>query len=124
MRSPVQAERLRRRPAAQGAGVLGQHDGALRYWNWFPTLKSVFFVFSLTFYSLYVFSPPTGLPLNFKPPEILSFTGKSGFRLYGMLYKPHHLVPGRKHPTVVFVYGGPQVSFTDASYILLKVPSH
>lgn len=54
---------------------------------------------------------PTGLPLNFTPPEILSFTGKSGFRLYGMLYKPHHLVPGRKHPTVVFVYGGPQVCF-------------
>lgn len=65
----------------------------------------------------------TGLPLNFTPPEILSFTGKSGFRLYGMLYKPGHLVPGRKHPTVVFVYGGPQVSFTDSGYILLQVPS-
>lgn len=56
-----------------------------------------------------IFSPYAGLPLNFTPPEILSFTGKSGFRLYGMLYKPHYLVPGRKHPTVVFVYGGPQV---------------
>lgn len=26
-----------------------------------------------------------------------------------MLYKPHNLVPGRKHPTILFVYGGPQV---------------
>ncbi|XP_075878794.1 dipeptidyl peptidase 9-like isoform X2 [Nelusetta ayraudi] len=59
---------------------------------------------------------PSGLPLNFTPPEILSFTGKSGFRLYGMLYKPHHLVPGRKHPTVVFVYGGPQVQLVNNSY--------
>lgn len=51
----------------------------------------------------------TALPSNYTPPEILSFTGKSGFKLYGMLYKPRNLVPGRKHPTVVFVYGGPQV---------------
>ena len=55
-----------------------------------------------------MFSPP-GFPFDSTPPEIFSFTGKSGFDLYGMLYKPQNLVPGRKHPTVVFVYGGPQV---------------
>uniref|UniRef100_A0A8C6PVH3 dipeptidyl-peptidase IV n=1 Tax=Nothobranchius furzeri TaxID=105023 RepID=A0A8C6PVH3_NOTFU len=49
-------------------------------------------------------------------PEIFNFTGKSGFELYGMLYKPNHLVPGRKHPTVVFVYGGPQVQLVNNSY--------
>lgn len=26
-----------------------------------------------------------------------------------MVYKPHSVQPGKKHPTVLFVYGGPQV---------------
>lgn len=64
-------------------------------------LKILFFCF------LFLSSP--AFPLDGTPPEIFSFTGKSGFELYGMLYKPEKLVPGRKHPTVVFVYGGPQV---------------
>uniref|UniRef100_G3NZY4 dipeptidyl-peptidase IV n=1 Tax=Gasterosteus aculeatus aculeatus TaxID=481459 RepID=G3NZY4_GASAC len=58
----------------------------------------------------------SGFPVDSTPPEIFSFTGKSGFELYGMLYKPHHLVPGRKHPAVVFVYGGPQVQLVNNSY--------
>uniref|UniRef100_A0A672HAW0 dipeptidyl-peptidase IV n=1 Tax=Salarias fasciatus TaxID=181472 RepID=A0A672HAW0_SALFA len=49
-------------------------------------------------------------------PEIFSFTGTSGFKLYGMLYKPYNLVPGKKHPTVVFVYGGPQVQLVNNAY--------
>ncbi len=63
---------------------------------------SVFLIVRLLFFS-------KGFPFDHTPPEIFSFTGKSGFELYGMLYKPHNLVPGKKHPTVVFVYGGPQV---------------
>uniref|UniRef100_A0A8C4NWB8 dipeptidyl-peptidase IV n=1 Tax=Dicentrarchus labrax TaxID=13489 RepID=A0A8C4NWB8_DICLA len=58
----------------------------------------------------------SGFPSDCTPPEIFSFTGKSGFELYGMLYKPHNLVPGRKHPTVIFVYGGPQVQLVNNSY--------
>lgn len=50
-----------------------------------------------------------GCPGDYNPPEIFDFPGKSGFQLYGMVYKPHNLQPGRKHPTVLFVYGGPQV---------------
>ncbi|KAK1896950.1 Dipeptidyl peptidase 9 [Dissostichus eleginoides] len=58
----------------------------------------------------------SGFPMDYTPPEIFSFTGKSGFELYGMLYKPNKVVPGRKHPTVVFVYGGPQVQLVNNSY--------
>ncbi|KAM9849126.1 dipeptidyl peptidase 9-like [Aulostomus maculatus] len=58
----------------------------------------------------------SGCPHNYTPPEIFSFPGKSGFQLYGMLFKPHNLVPGMKHPTVVFVYGGPQVQLVNNSY--------
>lgn len=50
-----------------------------------------------------------GCPPDYIPPEIFDFPGKSGFQLYGMVYKPHNLQPGRKHPTLQFVYGGPQV---------------
>lgn len=51
----------------------------------------------------------SGCPGDYNPPEIFDFPGKSGFQLYGMVYKPHNLQAGKKHPTVLFVYGGPQV---------------
>uniref|UniRef100_A0A8C6PE11 Dipeptidyl peptidase 9 n=1 Tax=Nothobranchius furzeri TaxID=105023 RepID=A0A8C6PE11_NOTFU len=50
-----------------------------------------------------------GCPGDYNPPHIFDFAGKSGYQLYGMVYRPHNLQPGRKHPTVLFVYGGPQV---------------
>uniref|UniRef100_A0A8C7GE68 dipeptidyl-peptidase IV n=1 Tax=Oncorhynchus kisutch TaxID=8019 RepID=A0A8C7GE68_ONCKI len=53
-------------------------------------------------------------PGDYKSPEIFDFPGKSGFQLYGMVYTPHNLQPGRKHPTVLFVYGGPQVAIAGA----------
>ncbi|XP_008332047.1 dipeptidyl peptidase 9-like isoform X2 [Cynoglossus semilaevis] len=56
------------------------------------------------------------LPSDYTPPEMFSFRGKSGFQLYGMIYKPHILVPGRKHPTVLFAYGGPQVQLVNNSF--------
>uniref|UniRef100_A0A8C4F615 dipeptidyl-peptidase IV n=1 Tax=Dicentrarchus labrax TaxID=13489 RepID=A0A8C4F615_DICLA len=55
-----------------------------------------------------------GCPGDYNPPEIFDFPGKSGFQLYGMVYKPHNLLPGRKHPTVLFVYGGPQLAIAGA----------
>ncbi|XP_051930036.1 dipeptidyl peptidase 9-like [Hippocampus zosterae] len=61
-----------------------------------------------------------GYPPNYSHPQIFSFLGKSGFQLYGLLYKPHTLLPGRKYPTVVFVYGGPQVQLVNNSYKGLK----
>ncbi|MBN3303001.1 DPP9 peptidase, partial [Amia calva] len=58
----------------------------------------------------------TGCPSDYIPPEIFDFPGKSGFQLYGMVYKPHNLLPGRKHPTILFVYGGPQVQLVNNSF--------
>uniref|UniRef100_A0A9J7WXE3 dipeptidyl-peptidase IV n=1 Tax=Cyprinus carpio carpio TaxID=630221 RepID=A0A9J7WXE3_CYPCA len=55
-------------------------------------------------------------PADYVPPEIFSFPASSGFQLYGMLYKPHNLKPGKKHPTILFVYGGPQVQLVNNSY--------
>ncbi|XP_019751885.1 dipeptidyl peptidase 9 isoform X4 [Hippocampus comes] len=61
-----------------------------------------------------------GCPGDYNPPEIFHFPGKCGFRLYGMVYKPHNLQPGRKHPTVLFVYGGPQVQLVNNSFKGMK----
>uniref|UniRef100_A0A671QGS7 dipeptidyl-peptidase IV n=1 Tax=Sinocyclocheilus anshuiensis TaxID=1608454 RepID=A0A671QGS7_9TELE len=55
-----------------------------------------------------------GCPADYVPPEIFSFPASSGFQIYGMLYKPHNLKPGKKHPTILFVYGGPQVAIAGA----------
>uniref|UniRef100_A0A8C5D3C5 dipeptidyl-peptidase IV n=1 Tax=Gouania willdenowi TaxID=441366 RepID=A0A8C5D3C5_GOUWI len=59
-------------------------------------------------------------PLDSPPTEIFSFTGKSGVELYGMMYKPHKLLTGRKHPTVLFVDGSPQVQLVNNSYKAVK----
>lgn len=37
-----------------------------------------------------------------------------------MIYKPHALQPGKKHPTVLFVYGGPQVQLVNNSFKGIK----
>uniref|UniRef100_T1DN93 dipeptidyl-peptidase IV n=1 Tax=Crotalus horridus TaxID=35024 RepID=T1DN93_CROHD len=50
---------------------------------------------------------------DYIPPEIFSFDSSSGFVLYGMMYKPHDLQPGKKYPTVLFIYGGPQVQLVN-----------
>ncbi len=36
--------------------------------------------------------------------------------MYGMYYKPHLHEEGQKHPTVLFVYGGPQVQLVTNAY--------
>ncbi|XP_070809903.1 dipeptidyl peptidase 8 isoform X3 [Pituophis catenifer annectens] len=53
---------------------------------------------------------------DYVPPEIFSFESSSGFVLYGMMYKPHDLQPGKKYPTVLFVYGGPQVQLVNNAF--------
>ncbi|KAB7496619.1 Dipeptidyl peptidase 8 [Armadillidium nasatum] len=50
--------------------------------------------------------------LEIKPlvvPEICTTTLLSGETIYSMVFKPHNFVPGRKYPTVLHIYGGPQV---------------
>ena len=72
-----------------------------------------------SFYRLcYLLSGP--LP-DYTPPEIFSFESTTGFTLYGMLYKPHDLQPGKKYPTVLFIYGGPQVGIFIYIYVCVCI---
>lgn len=59
----------------------------------------------------FLFPPLPGPLPDYIPPEVFSFESSTGFTLYGMMYKPHNLQPGKKYPTVLFIYGGPQVSW-------------
>ncbi|XP_029470431.1 dipeptidyl peptidase 9 isoform X1 [Rhinatrema bivittatum] len=70
-----------------------------------------------------------GCPPYYVPPEVFDFHTQSDVKLYGMVYKPHNVLPGRKHPTVLFVYGGPQVqlvnnSFKGIKYLRLNTLAH
>uniref|UniRef100_A0A672V5J0 dipeptidyl-peptidase IV n=1 Tax=Strigops habroptila TaxID=2489341 RepID=A0A672V5J0_STRHB len=59
-------------------------------------------------------------PPDYIPPEIFHFRTRSDVELYGMVYKPHDVQPGKKHPTVLFVYGGPQVQLVNNSFKGIK----
>uniref|UniRef100_A0A672V5J9 dipeptidyl-peptidase IV n=1 Tax=Strigops habroptila TaxID=2489341 RepID=A0A672V5J9_STRHB len=64
--------------------------------------------------------PSAGCPPDYIPPEIFHFRTRSDVELYGMVYKPHDVQPGKKHPTVLFVYGGPQVQLVNNSFKGIK----
>uniref|UniRef100_A0A8C6WJ11 dipeptidyl-peptidase IV n=1 Tax=Neogobius melanostomus TaxID=47308 RepID=A0A8C6WJ11_9GOBI len=72
------------------------------------------------FWAILVCASSCRLPRRLQPPRDFDFAGKSGFQLYGMVYKPHNLQPGRKHPTVLFVYGGPQVQLVNNTFKGMK----
>ncbi len=57
-----------------------------------------------------------GMPEDYHVPELFSYESESGFTMYGMLYRPHDFEPGRRYPTVMFVYGGPQVQLVTNAY--------
>uniref|UniRef100_A0A8C4R8X0 dipeptidyl-peptidase IV n=1 Tax=Eptatretus burgeri TaxID=7764 RepID=A0A8C4R8X0_EPTBU len=63
---------------------------------------------------------PVACPMEYQPPELFSFQCKAGHTLYGMVYQPHGLQPSQKHPTVLFVYGGPHVQLVSNSFKGMK----
>ncbi|KAI8503314.1 dipeptidylpeptidase [Branchiostoma belcheri] len=56
------------------------------------------------------------LPVDYHPPELFQYRSLSGYDHYGYMYKPHNCAPGRKYPTLLFVYGGPQVQLVTNSF--------
>ncbi|KAI0215431.1 Dipeptidyl peptidase 9 [Lamellibrachia satsuma] len=57
----------------------------------------------------------TPISEDYHAPELFSYVGRAGDTIHGMLYKPHELKPGCRYPTVLFVYGGPQVQCVNNS---------
>lgn len=59
--------------------------------------------------NLFEGAPPTNTQLQKFSPSIFSHKLKSGEIIYSMVFKPHDFRPGHKYPTVLNVYGGPEV---------------
>lgn len=49
-------------------------------------------------------------------PELFSHTLGSGHTVYGLVFKPPRLEPQRKYPTVLTIYGGPEVQLVTNSF--------
>nr|KAG5690825.1 hypothetical protein BaRGS_011006 [Batillaria attramentaria] len=57
---------------------------------------------------------------NYRAPELFHFQSTNGYTMHGMFYRPHNYRPGVRYPTVLFVYGGPQVQLVTNSFKGLK----
>lgn len=49
-------------------------------------------------------------------PELFSHTISSGHVVFGLVFKPAHLEPQRRYPTVLTIYGGPEVQLVTNSF--------
>ncbi|XP_053986733.1 dipeptidyl peptidase 9 isoform X1 [Hylaeus volcanicus] len=49
-------------------------------------------------------------------PEIYTHTISSGDSIYSMIFKPHNFQPGVKYPTILNVYGGPEVQLVSNTF--------
>lgn len=58
-------------------------------------------------------SPPV---VNRYCPELFKHQIASGHTLYAMVFKPHSFQTGRKYPTILNVYGGPEVQLVSNSF--------
>ncbi|KAI8905395.1 dipeptidyl peptidase IV N-terminal region-domain-containing protein [Powellomyces hirtus] len=53
---------------------------------------------------------------NVPLPEVFSFENSEGVRIYGLLYKPKKYQTGRSYPTILRVYGGPNIQVITNDY--------
>lgn len=53
---------------------------------------------------------------NYRKPEIFVYNLPSQEPLYCMIFTPPNMQPGHKYPTVLSVYGGPEVQLVNNSF--------
>jgi dipeptidyl aminopeptidase/acylaminoacyl peptidase len=71
---------------------------------------NIMYMFTSIFNSL---SAPEG---EFYCPELYTHQISSGDLLYAMVFKPHCFQPGIKYPTVLNIYGGPEVQLVSNTF--------
>jgi dipeptidyl-peptidase 9 len=49
-------------------------------------------------------------------PTLITHQISSGDVLFAMVFKPHNFVPGQKYPTILHVYGGPEVQLVTNTF--------
>lgn len=53
---------------------------------------------------------------DLQSPELYQHQIRSGERLFAMVFRPHNYQTGRKYPTVLSVYGGPEVQLVSNTF--------
>lgn len=66
----------------------------------------------------YLLEPPSMSLSEFEylQPELFSHSLKSGHTIYGMIFKPPFMQSNKKYPTVLTIYGGPEVQLVTNTY--------
>lgn len=62
------------------------------------------------------FLEPSHVNLAYPHPELFSHRLESGHQIYGMLFKPPNMKPNEKYPTVLTIYGGPEVQLVTNTF--------
>ncbi|XP_062605646.1 dipeptidyl peptidase 9-like [Saccostrea cucullata] len=70
-----------------------------------------------------IIMPPIGCP-DYHAPELFKYQSDSGFIHHGLFFHPHGKEEGRKYPTVLMVYGGPQVQQVTNSFKGIRFLRH
>ncbi|CAL1543451.1 unnamed protein product [Lymnaea stagnalis] len=53
---------------------------------------------------------------GYTPPSLFQYPSRAGHISYGLYFLPRGCEPGKRYPTVLFVYGGPQVQMVNNSF--------
>ncbi|KAK6963499.1 dipeptidyl peptidase 8 [Biomphalaria glabrata] len=53
---------------------------------------------------------------GYTPPNLFQYPSRAGHVAYGLYFLPRMREPGKRYPTVLFVYGGPQVQMVSNSF--------
>lgn len=61
-------------------------------------------------------SEPSPAAVPMFTPELYTHQISSGEILYAMVFKPHSFSIGKKYPTVVNIYGGPEVQLVSNTF--------
>ncbi|KAF7284247.1 hypothetical protein GWI33_022397 [Rhynchophorus ferrugineus] len=63
----------------------------------------------------YLVESPTSV-LECYSPDLYTHKISSGHILHAMVFKPHYFEPGKKYPTILNVYGGPEVQLVSNTF--------
>jgi hypothetical protein len=70
----------------------------------------------------HICSPPNPLEFipNFLGPTNFTTTASSGETLHGIIHRPSTLEDGKKYPTILYVYGGPEFQVSRSSFDVIR----
>lgn len=64
---------------------------------------------------------PTNSEIDLLAPIIHAHKILSGDTIYSMVFKPHNFKPGVKYPTILQVYGGPEVQLVSNTFKVIQI---